>query len=118
MALPAFASTHADGLRVRVRLAPGARREAIEGTVDDAGGAAALKVAVTAPPLEGRANTALLALLARAWKLPKTSLSVVHGATSRHKSLHLAGDPARLASHLDQWWQAHARQFPDRAADG
>jgi len=118
MSLPVFVSPHADGLRVRVRLAPGARREAIEGTVDEADGAQALKVAVTAPPLEGRANTALVALLARAWNVPKTSLTIVQGTTSRHKRLHLAGDPARLGTHLDQWWQTHARQFPDRPADG
>ena len=118
MPLPVFASPHAEGLRVRVRLAPGARRAAIEGTVDDADGVPALKVAVTAPPLDGRANAALVALLARAWNVPKTSLSVVQGAASRHKRLHLAGDPARLGLHLEQWWQSHARQSPARSVDG
>lgn len=58
---------------------------------------------VTAPPESGKANAALLKLLAKAWKLPKTSLSVISGATARRKVVHIAGDPATLLTRLKDW---------------
>ena len=67
------------GLLVDIRLQPGARHNRVDGlaVLDD--GARALKVRVSAPPADGRANAALLALLATTWKLPKSSLSLAAG---------------------------------------
>ncbi len=59
-----------------------------------------LTATVTAPPADGRANEALLRLLARAWRLPRRDLSIVAGAASRHKTVHIAGDPQQLYDRL------------------
>ena len=88
------------GVRIHIRLQPRARREGIEGVVADAEGRAHLRVAVTAPPEEGKANAALIALLGKAWKLPKSAFEIVGGATDRRKTLLLRGDSASLLAAL------------------
>ncbi len=50
-----------------------------------------LKVAVTSPPVDGAANAAVVALFAKALRLPKSAIEVVHGATSKRKTLRLIG---------------------------
>ena len=85
-----------EGLRVFVRLQPKARREGIAGVVVEPDGRAALKVAVTAPPEGGKANAALVALLGKRWRLPKSAFEIVAGATDRRKTLLLRGDAASL----------------------
>jgi uncharacterized protein (TIGR00251 family) len=92
-----------DGVLVSVRLAPKSSADRIRGVYREAGGAAVLKLSVTAAPEAGRANAALLRLLAKAWKLPKTSLSVVSGATSRRKVVLVSGDPDVLIARLEKW---------------
>jgi uncharacterized protein (TIGR00251 family) len=91
-------------LRVFVRLQPKARREGIEGVVTEPDGRVALRVAVTAPPESGKANAALVALLGKRWRLPKSAIEIVGGASDRRKTLLLRGDPASLqaivAAHL------------------
>jgi len=59
-----------------------------------------LKATVTAPAEAGRANEALLQLLANAWKVPRRDLSIVAGLTSRNKVVRVTGDPQRLAEQL------------------
>jgi len=93
----------ADGVRVRLRVQPRARRNRIEGLVPEADGGVALKVAVTAAPEDGRANAAVLALLAEAWDIAKSSLAVTAGAADRRKTIHLRGDPQRLMQALADW---------------
>ncbi len=87
-------------MRLAVRLLPRARADRIDGVACRADGAAVLKVAVTAPPAENRANEALLQFLAREWKLPRRDLTLVGGAKSRNKLVHIAGDPTGLLKHL------------------
>jgi len=94
-----------DGVRVRLRVQPRARRNRIGGLAAEADGSAALKVAVTAVPEDGRANAAVVALLADAWDMPKSGLAVVAGATDRRKTIHLQGDPRRLMQALERWLQ-------------
>jgi uncharacterized protein len=89
-----------EGLRVFVRLQPKARRAGIEGIVTEADGRVALKVAVTAPPESGKANAALVALLGKSWRLPKSAIDIVGGATDRRKTLLLRGDPASLFASI------------------
>ncbi|MCW2238212.1 DUF167 family protein [Azospirillum canadense] len=89
-----------DGVRLALRVTPKASRNAISGLADTASGNKALKVMVTAVPENGKANEAVVKLLAKAWKLPKTSLTVVAGATDRNKIVHVAGDPAELMRRL------------------
>jgi len=88
-------SAVADGVRLAVRLTPRGRADRIAGV---AGGM--LKIAVAAPPADNQANEALLRLLAREWRVPRHGLSIVTGARSRNKIVHVAGDPAALMARL------------------
>jgi uncharacterized protein (TIGR00251 family) len=56
-----------------------------------------LQARVTAPPDKGKANEALIALVARAFAVPKSSVKIVSGDTSRLKTLEIAGDSQWLA---------------------
>ncbi len=66
-----------------------------------------LKALVTAPPEDGKANDAVIALLASEWRLPKSAFAVLKGATSRQKTLSVAGDSAHLAGRIAEWMKAH-----------
>ena len=83
-------------MRIAVRLTPRARVDRLDGVAHLADGAAVLKASVTAPPVEDRANEALLQLLAKEWGLPRRELAVVGGRRSRNKLVHVAGDAAAL----------------------
>ena len=97
---------HADGVQVHVRVSPRAGREGVEGIVTDGDGQVALKVAVSAPPEDGKANKAVIQVLAKAWRVPKSSISVVRGHTARHKTLLIQGDAAELSARLAEWLTA------------
>ncbi len=92
-----------DGIQVFVRLTPKSSANRIAGVEGCADGSANLKVTVTAAPEAGKANAALIKLLAKTWKLPKTSLSVVSGATSRRKVVLVSGHPDALIARLKEW---------------
>lgn len=98
-----FLETRPDGVRLRLRVTPGARRDAIEGAAASPDGAAELRVAVGAPPENGAANEAVVALLARAWRLPKSSFEVVRGGAARRKTVAIAGDPAAILRAVQRW---------------
>lgn len=88
-----------DGLRVALLVSPRASRNRIEGmTAEPDGGR--LKVAVTAPPEDGKANDAVIALLAKAWRLPKRSLRITAGAGARRKMLHVSGEAEELMQKI------------------
>lgn len=91
------------GLTLAVRLTPKARRSRIEGLAAEAGGGSVIKIAVTAAPENGKANAALVKLLAKEWRLPKTSIAIRRGGTTRRKTLAIAGDGAALAERLEKW---------------
>jgi len=91
----------ADGLRLSVRLTPKSSRDAIEGVISLSDGRHVLKARVRAVPEKGKANTALVRLLAKALNLPRTQVSLASGATSRIKIIKLEGDPARLKLQLE-----------------
>lgn len=92
----------ADGVRLAVRLTPKASAARIIGLIGDGAGGVALKVAVTAAPEAGKANDALLALLAQALGLKRRDLTLALGAADRRKLVHVAGDPAALARRLEE----------------
>ncbi len=89
-----------DGLRVAIRLSPRAKADRLLAVAATTTGGRAVKASVSAPPLNGRANEALLQLLARAWRLPRRDLSIVGGAASRNKIVSIAGDPHQLFAKL------------------
>lgn len=74
----------AGGVMLAVRAQPGARKTAITGVYGE-GEPAQLKIAVQAPPVEGRANEALVAFLAETFGIPKRSVELVSGELSRSK---------------------------------
>ena len=90
----------ADGVRVTLRAAPGASKNAVTGFADTAAGGKALKVAVTAVAEAGKANEAVIKLLSKLWRLPKSSFTLVAGASDRNKIIHLSGDPEALMARL------------------
>jgi uncharacterized protein len=84
---------HADHLRLAIRLTPNAGRNAVDGLETAADGETFLKARVTAVPENGKANKALIALLADTLRLPKSSISFISGETARKKILRIDDDP-------------------------
>ena len=90
-----------DGVTLAVRAQPGAKKTAITGVYGE-GPAAQLKIAVQAPPLEGRANRALISFLAETFNVPKNAVELVTGELSRSKVFLLHGvTVAKAASKLE-----------------
>src|SRR5688572_6474492 len=89
------------GLAVALRVTPNAARERIEGIVTDADGNPFLKVAVTVPPENGKANAAVIKLIAKDLRLPKGALSIASGVAARRKTLLIAGDANELEIKLN-----------------
>ncbi len=77
------------GVLVPVKVVPGASRSRVVGILDGA-----LKVAVAAPPEKGKANKALIKILAEIFDLPKNRVSIEHGQSSHHKIVLLHGADA------------------------
>lgn len=71
---------------IPVRVQPRASRDAITGTHDGA-----LKVSLTAPPVDGEANAALIALLAKVLGVPKRDVEITQGTTGRQKIVAVSG---------------------------
>lgn len=81
-----------------VRLTQRGGRDAAEGWALDADGRLYLKVRVASPPVEGAANAALIAFLAKTLKIPRSAVRLAAGETARLKRLELEGvDPADVA---------------------
>jgi uncharacterized protein YggU (UPF0235/DUF167 family) len=91
----------AGGLAVVVRLTPRGGRDAIDGVEQRADGQCVLKARVRAAASEGRANAALVALLAHAAGVPPRDVTLVSGATARIKRLTIAGHGPTLAAALE-----------------
>ena len=90
------------GLSVELQVTPGAKADRVEGVGRDADGGAVLRVRLKAPPADGKANQALVKLLAKRWGLAKSDVTLAAGATARRKRVHLTGDPEALAARLSQ----------------
>ncbi|ODT72666.1 MAG: hypothetical protein ABS75_02325 [Pelagibacterium sp. SCN 63-23] len=88
------------GLLLQVRVTPNAGRDLIEGIETRDDGTSVLRVRVAAVPDKGRANAAVIALMAGALGLPKSRFSLASGETSRFKTIAIAGDAADLAERL------------------
>ena len=89
-----------DGVRLAVRLTPRASRNGMDGIVTGADGRPALQIRLTAPPVDGAANKALIAFLAETLGLRKGDITIRSGETGRLKILHLAGEGAALAANI------------------
>jgi uncharacterized protein len=91
---------HPEGARVALRVTPRAASSRVQGIEVDGAGQAHLSVRVSAPPEAGKANAALIKLLARRWRMPQRDLEVVSGAGARRKVLQVRGSPDALVARL------------------
>lgn len=92
--------------RLAVHVHPGARRPGIAGWREDG----ALRLAVTAPPEGGRANEAVVDLLADTLDVPRRCVTVARGAASRAKSIEIEGlDEAEVRRRVDAALHAKGR---------
>jgi uncharacterized protein (TIGR00251 family) len=89
-----------DGVQVRLKVIPRARRACLDGLVADAEGDERLKLRVTAAPAEGAANEAVTKLLAKALRVPASSIAIVAGAHDRNKTVLIRGDAEALLARL------------------
>ncbi|HEV7433371.1 MAG TPA: DUF167 domain-containing protein [Pseudorhizobium sp.] len=94
-------SRHEDHVRLSVRLTPAAGRDAVDGIEEADDGELYLRVRVTAVPEGGKANKALIALLAKRLRMPKSALTILSGETSRKKILRLDGEPEDVCAKLE-----------------
>jgi uncharacterized protein (TIGR00251 family) len=92
-----FTIREADGyLSFAIRVHPRARKDAVTGQVGDA-----LKISLTTPPVEGRANEACIEFFAKLLKVPRSSVTIASGLNNRHKVIRVAGlSAAELRARL------------------
>jgi hypothetical protein len=88
------------GISIALRVTPRGGRDGIDGIEQLSDGRSVLKVRVRAIADGGEANRAVLALLAKSLGVPKASVNLLSGTTSRLKQVAIEGDPARLAEAL------------------
>jgi uncharacterized protein (TIGR00251 family) len=89
-----------DGVRLHLRVTPNAGLDRIDGVETRDDGATVLRVRVKAVPDKGKANAAVIVLLAKALDVPKSAITLISGDTARQKTLHVAGNPDALAAAL------------------
>jgi len=78
------------GVTFAIKVQPRARKNAVVGTLGDA-----LKVSLTAPPVDGKANQACIEFFAKLLKVPHSSVTIAAGQTSRNKVIRIAGLSAK-----------------------
>jgi uncharacterized protein len=76
----------AQGVSFAVKVHPRARKNAITGSVGDA-----LKLSLTAPPVDGKANQAVIEFFADLFAIPRSSVTIASGETSRNKVVRVSG---------------------------
>ena len=74
------------GVTFTVKVHPRARKNALTGVVGDT-----LKLALTAPPVEGRANQAVIEFFADFFEIPRSSVTIASGASNRNKVVRITG---------------------------
>jgi uncharacterized protein (TIGR00251 family) len=86
----------AGSIVLHLRLTPKGGCDAFDGVVLDAAGKAALQARVRAVPQDGKANEALIELLAKTLRVRKSAVELMSGATSRQKIIRISGDPVDI----------------------
>lgn len=91
------------GISFAVKIQPRAKKNAVRGVIGDA-----MKLSLTAAPLEGRANQACIEFLAELLDLPRSSISIASGQTSRRKVIRIVGRSVDdVASKLERATTGH-----------
>lgn len=96
----------AGGIVLAVRLTPRAGRDSIDGIGRLSDGRSVALLRVRALPAEGEANAALIALVARGLRVPKSAVTIAAGHGARLKQVRIAGDAGALAREIDGWASA------------
>lgn len=76
----------ATGVTLWVRVSPRSSKNGVAGVIEGA-----VKITLTAPPVDGAANAMLIETLAKLCKIPKSNISIISGQTARQKRVRLAG---------------------------
>ena len=84
--MPGWCSALPDGIRLAVQVQPNAKKTEVMGVLDDA-----LKIRLQAHPIDGKANEALIAFLAKRLSVPRSALTITHGLASRRKVITVNG---------------------------
>lgn len=93
-------SAHTDGVRLSVHLTPNAAQNRLDRIYQDALGSTRLRATVTTVPEQGKANKALVKLLAKKLRLPKSSIQIIAGHHTREKTLVISGDTPILLKQI------------------
>ncbi|MPZ44012.1 MAG: DUF167 domain-containing protein [Betaproteobacteria bacterium] len=98
--LPVWAKARPDGagLVLTLHVQPGARASGPAGRHGEA-----LKLRIAAPATDNKANEALGAFLQRSLGVPRASIRIAHGRSSRHKVVEIAAEPQSVAARLNAW---------------
>lgn len=88
-----------DTLILSVRVQPKASKDEIIGPCDDGQGGESLRIRITAPPVDGKANAHLIKFLAKSFGVAKSRVCVVAGETGRHKRIHINA-PGKLPPYI------------------
>jgi len=81
-----------DGISFAVRVHPRAKKDAITGTIGET-----LKLSLTSPPVKGRANEACMAFFAKFFAVPRASITIAAGQSSRNKVIRVLGISREIA---------------------
>lgn len=91
------------GIEVRLRVTPNAKTNKIEAIEQRDDGTTVLRVRVNAVPDKGKANKAVIALMAKTMGIAKTSIIIKSGETARLKTIAIAGETAALIENMAQF---------------
>ena len=101
---PSFLRRTGSGVTIELRVQPRSRRTGL------ACSGGALKAAVKAPAEDGKANSAVIELLAEEWRLPKSVIEIMRGAAQRDKVVRISGEPDQLAGRIAAWMHEQTRE--------
>jgi uncharacterized protein len=93
--LPVWLQNQGTHCILTLHIQPGAKKTDIAGEHGDA-----LKIRLSAPPVEGKANAALISFLAKVLRLPKVAVRLKSGDTSRHKRIEIDATPDAILKVL------------------
>jgi uncharacterized protein YggU (UPF0235/DUF167 family) len=96
-------SVDENGVRLAVRLTPRAKNNGLCGLVTDPDGRPELAIRLSARPVDGAANQALIAFIADGLDLPASRIGIRAGGESRQKLLHIAGQSRTIIARLSDW---------------
>jgi len=84
-----------NGIKLSVKVVPNSSKCEIIGVIEDS-----LKIKLDVPPVDGKANEKCIKFLSKLLGVPKTSITIVSGETSKNKILFMKGDTEELTSKL------------------